>query len=74
MTLYLYRNTLNVDTLLFLSHIYLRTFDFIANYHFVFVIIIPTHMIFALPYFIPQTTKRDALFSLHVDGVRGDIL
>jgi len=71
MTLYLYRNILNVDdTLLFLSHIYLRTFDFIANYHFVFVTIIPTHMVFALSYFIPPKVQSYALFSLHGDGVR----
>jgi len=70
MTLYLYTNILNVDTLLFLSHICLRTFDFISYCHFVFVTIIPTHMVFALLYFIPLITKRDALFSLHGDGVR----
>jgi len=57
MTLYLYTNILNVDTLLFLSHICLRTFDFIAYCHFVFVTIIPTHMVFALLYFIPPNHK-----------------
>ena len=57
MTLYLYTNILNVDTLLFLSHICLRTFDFIAYCHFVFVTIIPTHRVFALFYFIPPKHK-----------------
>jgi len=49
------------------------TLDFIAYYHLVFVMIIPTHIVYCICitlFFILPNSKRDALVSLHGDGVR----
>jgi len=66
---YLYRNILNNTALLCMSHICLRTLDLIANFHIVFIMIIPTLIVFALPYFSSSLIESGTIWFLYMGMV-----